>query len=246
MLHWLWKETVGKLESLERALMDRRAVEYASDYARWIEFSGLLKIFDAYPQPPPLRVDGEAVRALVTRVVESAGQILKGGNAPFNPNTAKLDEINSKFDFLLSQLAKNISPPEQTQTTLAGSPAVHVLAGGAISDSDRAPGWSACDRVGGSILTRTRGSPALTFDGVGLLRYGVPLRDSATYQTQRVKTKHQRGEATLKAAPCLLIGESSWISQGNRMPSGNAKRDPAACLSLLLLTNLTSDMAKLR
>jgi len=134
MLHWLWKETVGKLESLERALMDRRAVEYATDFARWVEFSGLTKIFDAYSQPPPLRVDGEAIRALVSRVIESSGQILKGGNAAFNPNTAKLDEINTKFDFLLSQLAKNISPPEKTQTTLAGSPVVSVIAGGTISD----------------------------------------------------------------------------------------------------------------
>jgi hypothetical protein len=81
-----------------------------------------------------LRVDGEAIRALVSRVIESSGQILKGGNAAFNPNTAKLDEINTKFDFLLSQLAKNISPPEKTQTTLAGSPVVSVIAGGTISD----------------------------------------------------------------------------------------------------------------
>jgi len=80
MLHWLWKETVGYLEKLERAVAEGRAVDEASNYARWLEFSGLLKIFDAYPRPLPLKVDGEAVRRLVGRVIDAAGEIYKGGH----------------------------------------------------------------------------------------------------------------------------------------------------------------------
>jgi hypothetical protein len=133
MLFWLCKETIGYLQKLERLVQQGRGVDEASNFARWLQFSGLLKILEAYPQPKPLEVDGVAVRRLMERVIATAGELHKGGKLPYNPSESTVDEINAKVDFMLSQLAKNISPPFQTHTPAPGSPGLPVIAGGASS-----------------------------------------------------------------------------------------------------------------
>ena len=116
---------------MERALHQGRGVDEASNFARWLQFSGLLKILEAYPQPAPLEVDGVAVRRLVERVIAAAGELHKGGAMPINPSQSTVDEINGKIDFILSQMAKNISTPYTTHTTEPGKPSQSVIAGGA-------------------------------------------------------------------------------------------------------------------
>jgi len=122
-LHWLWKETISKLESLARAVHDGRAVDEASSFSRWLNFSGLIKIFDAYPQPAPLTVDGGAVQRLVDQVIASCGQVYRGGKMPVNPSTSRIDELNEKVDRILSHIAKPI-PPQDASTQRAGQAAI--------------------------------------------------------------------------------------------------------------------------
>lgn len=110
MLHVVWKETMARLHSLERSVQEGRAVDEASNYGRWLNFSGLIKIFEAYPQPVPLLVDGLAMRQLTDKLVSACGEIHKGGKMPHNPSQSTVDEINAKLDYLLSQTAKKISP----------------------------------------------------------------------------------------------------------------------------------------
>lgn len=125
MLHWLWKETVNKLEFLSRSVHEGRAVDEASSFARWLSFSGLIKIFEAYPSPAPLRVDGGAVRALTYQLTAACGEIHKGGKAPFNPSLSRVDEANAKLDIILSALAKSAATTNAGPA--AGQPAVSVV-----------------------------------------------------------------------------------------------------------------------
>src|ERR1051325_945158 len=44
-LHWIWKETTGKLERFARDVRENKRVLEAADFARWFQFSGILKLF---------------------------------------------------------------------------------------------------------------------------------------------------------------------------------------------------------
>ena len=136
MLFWLCKETVNKLELLLRSVHEGRGVEEASSFARWLNFSGLIKIFEAYPQPAPLLVDGAAVRRLSSEVEAACGVIFKGGKMPYNPSTSRIDDANAKLDILLSALAKNLTP-STVHTTAAGQPALTVMMEGTSSATSR-------------------------------------------------------------------------------------------------------------
>lgn len=131
MLSWLYKETCDYLERLERAVQQGRGVDEASHFARWLQFSGLYKIFEAYPQPPPLEVNGKKIRELGERVVAACGVIYKGGKLPLNPSQSTTDEINAKLDILLSNFAKPISQPVPQTVAADGQtpPALPVMPG---------------------------------------------------------------------------------------------------------------------
>jgi hypothetical protein len=43
------------------------------DFARWIQFSGLIKLFKDNPQSEPLKVDGELIDKLVRDLIMDCG-----------------------------------------------------------------------------------------------------------------------------------------------------------------------------
>jgi len=129
MLHCLWKETCNRLQVLERAVQQGRAVDEASNFARWLSFSGLYRIFEAYPQPAPLEVDGKKIRALGERLVAACGVIYKGGTMAHNPSQSTVDEINLKVDGILAYLAKKASSPDsQTADVVCSEKPAALLA----------------------------------------------------------------------------------------------------------------------
>jgi hypothetical protein len=130
ILHWLFKQTMNHLELLTRAVHEGRAVDEASNFARWLSFSGLIKIFEAYPQPVPLLVDGPAMRLVTDKLVSACGVIYKGGRMPENPSQSVIDEMNAKMDFIISQMAKTASP-SFVDTAVTGRPGLLVIQGGA-------------------------------------------------------------------------------------------------------------------
>lgn len=131
-LHILWSETFNRMESLARSVHEGRAVDEASNFARWLRFSGLLELLQSHPQPFPLKVDGAALAKLTASVVDACGVIYKGGRMPVNPSQSRIDELNDKVDVILSHIAKRISPSTM-HTANAGRPALTVIAGGVSS-----------------------------------------------------------------------------------------------------------------
>jgi hypothetical protein len=48
-LHWTWKETVNRLDSLARDVCECKNVMEAANFARWLNFSGLIQLFEENP-----------------------------------------------------------------------------------------------------------------------------------------------------------------------------------------------------
>jgi hypothetical protein len=107
------RETTAYLENLHRGICDNRAgaITEAVNFARWLQFSGVVALLEAYPQPTPLAVDGKAVRRLTEDVIQACGERMHGGRPAYNPNDSRMDTLNAKLDLVLSQLAPTISTP---------------------------------------------------------------------------------------------------------------------------------------
>jgi len=130
-LHWLYQETVNRLRTLDARAREGKSVDEASEFARWVRFSGLLWLFEAFKAPPPLEVSPDTVKRLISEV--SADCEAHWKNEPRGPwvSRSELESINQKLDLMAGQLAK-LSPPVNHDTArMENSPPVlQVIEGG--------------------------------------------------------------------------------------------------------------------
>lgn len=133
-MHWLWRETVSKLEVYRQRVRERQDVQAASEFARWVQFSGLIKLFTNSAQPEPRRVDGPFLEKLVKDVLWDCGEAFRKQGTPFSLNVSQAERINAKLDLIAGQLSK-ISPPITVNTASAdedSEPALRVISGGVL------------------------------------------------------------------------------------------------------------------
>lgn len=72
-LHQIWRETNRKVESFARDVRECKNVREASDFARWLQFSGILALLEQFPQSEPLLVDGAALRKQIQDLIYECG-----------------------------------------------------------------------------------------------------------------------------------------------------------------------------
>jgi len=133
-LHVLWRETNRYLDSLTQAVCETKRVDEASNFGRWLLFSGVLKILEAYPSGLPLPVDGKVVRKKTEDLVYECGELYKGGKHDPRYAASDIAEINRKLDLLAAHIGRAIpSSPPSTAAADAGEsaePVLRVLQGG--------------------------------------------------------------------------------------------------------------------
>src|ERR1017187_9060615 len=94
-LHWIWNETVNRLDSLARDVREAKNVMEAANFARWLNFSGLIPIFRDNPSNQKhLQVDAAVVQRKIDDLIYECGELFRGGKA--DPKYAQSDiaEIN--------------------------------------------------------------------------------------------------------------------------------------------------------
>jgi hypothetical protein len=103
-LAWTWKETVNRLDSYARDVREAKNVMEASNFARWLLFSGLIGIFEMNPSSTPhLIVDADAVTKKVKDLLYECGELFRGGKADPKYAASDIAEINRKLDTLLER-----------------------------------------------------------------------------------------------------------------------------------------------
>jgi len=130
-LHQIWRETTRKLESFARDVRESKRVLEASDFARWLQFSGVVKIMEAFPNPEPLRVDGAAIRKQISDLLYDCGESFRNGKADPKYAASDIAEINRKLEVIAAHVA-TLSPPSKISTADTGNspPVLTVLEGG--------------------------------------------------------------------------------------------------------------------
>lgn len=103
MLKRIYGETENYLQRLQRAANEGRAVDEANNFLRWLQFSGVCKLLEAYSFIEP---KFGTLRGLADDVQETCRPWLQGRIEKPSPNLARVDELNNKMDVLLSMFAK--------------------------------------------------------------------------------------------------------------------------------------------
>lgn len=94
-LRWIASETHFKLAALSREVREGKNVLYASQFARWLQFSGLVRLLE-------LVSDGVSIQKELGDLLFECGEIFKGGKVDPKYAASDIAEINRKLDLLLA------------------------------------------------------------------------------------------------------------------------------------------------
>jgi len=103
--HWMWKETMQRLDVFQKRVEDCKDIDAASDFARWLRMSGLLWLFTENPQREPLLVDGPAMERAIVKLVQTCGDQWKRG-ASRTVQASEIEKLNFKVDVLAQTLGR--------------------------------------------------------------------------------------------------------------------------------------------
>lgn len=109
-LHWIWRETSNRLDVLHRRVQEGRDVMAASEFARWLNFSGIIKLLEANAQDAPLKVDGALLRSKCEIVLAQCNDRFRTNSEDPNLAKAELLSIHEKLDTLAGYVSRLSAP----------------------------------------------------------------------------------------------------------------------------------------
>jgi len=132
-LHILWRETSNRVEVLQGRVNEGLDVDAASEFARWLRFSGLLKILESAPDDPRLPCKGLFLSKQVETLVYDCGQWYANHERanrkpPAQVPRSELEKISSQLQTLAAAVAQ--LSPSTIETANAGAPVLLVIEGG--------------------------------------------------------------------------------------------------------------------
>jgi hypothetical protein len=106
----IYGQTVNQLDSFSKRVQEGRDVEAASDFARWLSFSGICLLLERYPNQvqslDPLKVDGSFLRWKCEQLIEACNERFRTNS--LNPVFAKkeFESMHEKIDRIAGYLSK--------------------------------------------------------------------------------------------------------------------------------------------
>jgi len=134
-LYSIWNETNNRLDLLTRRVEQGEDVMAASEFARWVVFSGILELLEKNPQKPPLTVDGALLRWKCGELIYLCGQVFNK-NPSLKP-PSYLEGIYHKLELIAGHLSKFTPPLAGTTEVGNTTPALVVVQGGLANVTDR-------------------------------------------------------------------------------------------------------------
>jgi hypothetical protein len=111
-LYWIYKETKSRLETLSCRVSEGRDVLAASEFARWLSFSGIIKLLESNPQPEPLKVDGAFLRWNTEQLIQQCNERFRTNSVDPNFKAADFKSLHDKVDTIAGYLSTLASTAE--------------------------------------------------------------------------------------------------------------------------------------
>jgi len=107
-LHKLWCETNNFVERLTKDVREVKNVNAASDFVRWLQWTGLLEILVAAESPMPLPVRGGELKLKVKKLLDACNDLYQDGKATPRYTESDIAEINRKLDIIAAHVATTL------------------------------------------------------------------------------------------------------------------------------------------
>jgi hypothetical protein len=123
----IYSQTVNQLDSFLRRVQEGRDVEAASDFARWLAFSGICMLLQRYPNQVAshdiLKVDGSFLRWKCEQLIEACNERFRTNS--LNPSFQKkeFESMHEKIDRMAGYLSRLSVAPA---VSVAPMPAEHL------------------------------------------------------------------------------------------------------------------------
>ncbi len=106
-MHVLYAQTVSRLELLGRRVRENVDVVAASEFVRYLEMAGVLKLLDGHTSAFPLEVNPKHVRKLCGDLLSECGDRMQGGKSlPVSMHKSELEILHERFDALERQMER--------------------------------------------------------------------------------------------------------------------------------------------
>jgi len=115
-LHKLWRETNNFVERLTKDVREVKNVNAASDYVRWLQWTGLLEILVAAESPMPLPVRGGELKLKVKKLLDACNDLYQDGKATPRYTESDIAEINRKLDIIAAHVATTLPITNENNT----------------------------------------------------------------------------------------------------------------------------------
>jgi hypothetical protein len=105
-LHWLWKETMNRLDIYRRRVDEGKDLDAAREFCQYVLWSQLVKLFKEHPAPEPLKVDGALLEWTAQELQRTVQDRWRREDHKPQVHQTKLEAINEKLDLIAGRLAQ--------------------------------------------------------------------------------------------------------------------------------------------
>jgi hypothetical protein len=103
-LHRIYHECFNRLESFSKRVAENRDVMAASEFARWLSFSGIPRLLKANSNPAPLKVDGAHLQWKIDDLLAACNERFRTNNQTPTIEKSEVESMREKMDKMASNL----------------------------------------------------------------------------------------------------------------------------------------------
>jgi len=118
-----------------RRVRENKDVMAALDFARYVTWSGIIKVLDANASESPLVVDGALIRWKCEELTRMCQERFRTGQSSPHVEQSELEAINRKLDLIAGHVAQFVP----AVPTLKVEPCFQVIAGGLDTETVSVP-----------------------------------------------------------------------------------------------------------
>jgi hypothetical protein len=142
VFHQIYRETMNRLSSYSRRVAEGRDVMAASEFARWLNFSGIVRLLMSNPQDPPLKVDGAFMQWTLDQLLEHCNERFRTNRNDPSFTPAEFQSLHDKIDLMAGYLSRlSVAPAVSVNPLPREAVEFNIISGGLDEElrSERPP-----------------------------------------------------------------------------------------------------------
>ena len=129
-LHLIWKEASVRLETLGGRVREGVEVLAASDFARWLNFSGIIQLLQDNPSGGVCKVDGQGIQKQVDDLLWECGEWFRLHENSYLPRDmeiprSEMEKVNRRLNQIEEHLSKLVPSGNGSNPVEVREPARH-------------------------------------------------------------------------------------------------------------------------